>query len=701
MTDIFAKILNMSMAASWMILAVILLRFIFKRLPKWSRCVLWALVAFRLICPFTIESSLSLIPRSNMSVDEVISDLSFQSEEEITDVQKQAIDYLQNDTDQTPYYKDKELSVKTELDVMTVLSFIWLTGMSAMFIYAAVSYIRLYSRVRISIPVKDHLWICDAINTPFILGIINPRIYIPSTLDEAQTESVAAHEYAHLRRYDYLWKPFGFLLLAVYWFHPLCWVAYILLCRDIELACDEKVVKNMDSEGRKLYSEALLSCSIQTGMITACPLAFGEVGVKERVKSVLHYKKPAFWVIVSALAICIIVSVCFLTNPKEPEDNHIAGMETVIEGQFYHFPITSTMIDNQFFSMEVPQEMVGKVNCILKVRTDKDGYTLDSVFFYDNAVGKLIASITTPKKDGFDLVSGGGWLGSIFWEDLTDYYEWGVLDDVVMRSSSMDIALVSYCYDELFAPVGKSSVAVNHNNTGAYFFIQPTDVQYPLDDDAAADLYFALESALDKSAFNFTPKSFPMDKSYLELHDEGKLPEEYSLNDKWSSVLTDFQIAEEAYAWFKGYGEINTNADMGQFTRTLDQVTINYEAVSHMEFSTLNELEAFLGSLFPEKVVKELMQTKLTLGEEELPLFTEEDGRLYVAKGNIGNDNYDDYERQYLITIEGKTATIFIQCIRDVGDKKIKNTLKYTMIMGKDHKWRVTDDFELPIKKIK
>lgn len=701
MTDIFAKILNMSMAASWMILAVILLRFIFKRLPKWIRCVLWALVAIRLICPFTIESSLSLIPRSNMSVDEVISDLSFQSEEEITEVQKKDIDYLQSDTDQTPYYKDKDLSVKTKIDVMTVLSFIWLTGMSAMFIYAAISYIRLYSRVRISIPIQDHLWICDAINTPFILGIINPRIYIPSTLDEAQTESVAAHEHAHLRRYDYLWKPFGFLLLAVYWFHPLCWVAYILLCRDIELACDEKVVKNMDSEGRKLYSEALLSCSIQSGMITACPLAFGEVGVKERVKSVLHYKKPAFWVIVSALAICIIVSVCFLTNPKEPEDNHIAGMETVIEGQFYHFPITSTMIDNQFFSMEVPQEMVGKVNCILKVRTDKDGYTLDSAFFYDNAVGKLITSITTPKKDGFDLVSGGGWLGSIFWEDLTDYYELGILDDVVMRSSSMDIALVNFCYEELYAPVGTSLVAVNHNNTGAYFFIQPTDVQFPTDDDAAADLYLALESALDKSAFNFTPKSFPMDKSYLELHDEGKLPEEYSLNDKWSSVLTDFQIAEEAYAWFKGYGEINTNADMGQFTRTLDQATINYEAVSHMEFSTLNELEAFLGCLFPEKVVKELMQTKLTSGEEELPLFTEEGGRLYVAKGNIGNFYYDDYERQYLITIEGKTATIFIQCIRDVGDKKIKDTLKYTMIMGKDHKWRVTDDFELPIKKIK
>ena len=167
-----------------------------------------------------------------------------------------------------------------------------------------------------SLCMRGNIYLCDAISSPFILGIVKPRIYLPSTLNEVQRRNVLAHERAHLARRDHLWKPLGFALLAVYWFDPMLWLAYVLFCRDIELACDERVIRNMDKEAVTAYSTVLLACSMPRMVSLSCPLAFGELGVKERVKNMLHYKKPAFRIVAASIAVCIVVAVCFLTDPQ-------------------------------------------------------------------------------------------------------------------------------------------------------------------------------------------------------------------------------------------------------------------------------------------------------------------------------------------------------------------------------------------------
>ncbi|HBD30594.1 MAG TPA: hypothetical protein DC027_02950, partial [Oscillibacter sp.] len=200
----------------------------------------------------------------------------------------------------------------------------WLIGLGAMLLYALVSYLRLRRRVSVSLHIQDNIYLCDAISSPFILGVVKPRIYLPSGLDEVQQQNVLSHERAHLARRDHWWKPLGFALLAVYWFNPVLWLAYTLLCRDIELACDERVIRTMDESAVKTYSTVLLACSMPRKAVITCPLAFGEVGVKERVKNALHYKKPAFWVVAASVAVCVVVAVCFLTNP--PTDTDAAGL---------------------------------------------------------------------------------------------------------------------------------------------------------------------------------------------------------------------------------------------------------------------------------------------------------------------------------------------------------------------------------------
>ena len=293
--DVFLKILNMSISASWLILAVFLVRLLLKKAPKWINCVLWALVAVRLLCPFSFESSLSLVPNA----EPIPQELFVVEPPEIHD--SPIFDPVTNPNlpDTPPVVADTSID-RVQISTMFA-TFGWVAGIAAMLLYAAISYILLRRKVRASLHLRDNIWICDDIQSPFILGTIKPRIYIPSGTDEAQITHVIAHENAHLKRRDHWWKPLGFLVLAIHWFNPLVWVAYIFLCRDIEMACDEKVVRDMDSNESIEYSEALLACSINRKTIMVCPLAFGEVGVKERVKRVLNYKKPAFWIIIAAV----------------------------------------------------------------------------------------------------------------------------------------------------------------------------------------------------------------------------------------------------------------------------------------------------------------------------------------------------------------------------------------------------------------
>ena len=323
MNAFFLKVLNISITAGWLVLAVVMLRFVLKKAPKWVHCLLWGLVALRLLLPFKIESDLSLLPSAEpvqtVSVhDELDAEAQTHSSYEQVVLRSgfAAIDdavnpFLEKTTEET----DKP-GKNTVASIGTAAAWIWFGGVGVMLLYAIASYLLMKYKVRVSIETKRNVFICDDVRSPFILGVIRPQIYLPSGLDEHARAYVLAHEYAHIRRLDHLWKPFGYLLLSIHWFNPLMWIAFILLSRDIEYACDEKVVSQLDAEGKASYSDTLLAFSHPHRAIRVCPVSFGEVGVKKRVKSVLQYQKPMLWIVLTALIIGAAVAVCFLTAPK-------------------------------------------------------------------------------------------------------------------------------------------------------------------------------------------------------------------------------------------------------------------------------------------------------------------------------------------------------------------------------------------------
>jgi len=310
MTGLFLKFINTSFSASWLILAVLILRFALKKAPKWVRVLLWGIVAVRLICPFSLESALSLIPSTEVIPEQVISGPSFDVQTGIGPVDDRINNYLG-----TQYFEGVTVPPNIGHSVMTVLTVVWLIGILLMAAYSLFSCLRLRRNVDTAVLYKDNVFQSECVGSPFVLGILKPKIYVPFHIHGPAFAHVVAHEQTHIRRKDHLWKPLGFLLLTLYWFNPLMWLAYVLLCRDIELACDEKVIQELGNEERANYTQTLVACSVDHPMIAACPLAFGEVGVKERVKSVMNYKKPAFWVIVLAILVCAALAVCFLTDP--------------------------------------------------------------------------------------------------------------------------------------------------------------------------------------------------------------------------------------------------------------------------------------------------------------------------------------------------------------------------------------------------
>lgn len=310
MNELFLKIINMSISASWLVLVVLILRFVLKKAPKWVNILLWGIVAIRLICPFSFESALSLIPSAETFPEKVISGPSFDVQTGITPVDNRINDYLGD-----RYFEGVTVPANNGNNIMTILTIVWTIGILLLVAYTVISYWRLRRKVDTAVRYKDNIFQSENVKSPFVLGIIKPRIYLPFNMNGQDLEHVVAHEQAHIHRKDHWWKPFGFLLLTIHWFNPLVWLAYVLLCRDIELACDERVIKELGNEQRADYTQALVACSVNRRMIAACPLAFGEVGVKDRVKSVMNYKKPAFWGVVLAVIVCVFVAVCFLTNP--------------------------------------------------------------------------------------------------------------------------------------------------------------------------------------------------------------------------------------------------------------------------------------------------------------------------------------------------------------------------------------------------
>lgn len=309
MAGIFLKIVNMSISACWIVLAIILLRFVLKKAPKWINCVLWGLAGLRLVFSFSFESVFSLIPSAE-TITKVPDSPRPQINSGVSVIDNQINDYLQGN-----YFEGVTRPMGNFVDITTLLAIVWIIGIVALLIYTLVSFLRLKSKIGTAVLLRDNIYQSEAVVSPFVLGIIKPKIYLPFNMNGQDMDHVIAHEQAHIRRRDHWWKPLGFAVLTLHWFNPMVWLGYILLCRDIELACDEKVIKELNTDQRADYSEALLSCSVNRRLISVCPVAFGEANVKNRVKSVLNYKKPAFWVILVAVILSVVVAVCFLTNP--------------------------------------------------------------------------------------------------------------------------------------------------------------------------------------------------------------------------------------------------------------------------------------------------------------------------------------------------------------------------------------------------
>lgn len=315
MSGIFLHIVNMSISAGYLVLAVLLIRLLLKKAPRWLSVLLWGIVGVRLVSPFSLESVLSLIPSAETISPNIMTDT--------TPSVNTGIPIVNNTVNPIigeSFAPDPSVSVNPLQVLIPILALVWAIGVLALLLYAFISYFRVRRKVGTAVLQEENIYRSESVISPFVLGLIKPKIYLPFNMKEDDLPHVIAHERAHISRRDHLWKPIGFLLLSLHWFNPLMWLGYVLLCRDIELACDERVIKSLDREQRADYSQALLALSVNRRMISACPLAFGEVGVKDRVKSVLNYKKPAFWVIIVAVVALVVLAVCFLTNPKKEND---------------------------------------------------------------------------------------------------------------------------------------------------------------------------------------------------------------------------------------------------------------------------------------------------------------------------------------------------------------------------------------------
>ena len=310
MEAIFLKLVNQSLSAGWLVLAILVLRLVLRRAPRWSFCLLWGLVALRLLCPFSVESALSLVPSAQPLPPEILYTAEPQISSGIPALNGAVNPVLAETLAPAPGASANPAQIWS-----FVLARLWLAGVILLLLYALVSYLRLRRRVSTATLLRENIRQSEWVDTPFVLGLLRPVIYLPYRLEERDLSYVIAHERAHIRRGDHWWKALGFLLLSVYWFHPLLWVAYALLCRDIEGACDEKVIRELEQEDRRGYAAALFRCGVRRRTVAACPLAFGEVGVKARVKAVMGYRRPGRWLVAAALVACVVAAVCFLTDP--------------------------------------------------------------------------------------------------------------------------------------------------------------------------------------------------------------------------------------------------------------------------------------------------------------------------------------------------------------------------------------------------
>ncbi len=387
MEQIFLKVLNISISASILIIVVIAARLLLKKAPKWCVMLLWAIVALRLVIPVSIESAFSLIPRGMdekiESIEAAVIDRNTDQEQipqaEANNMPVTVTGDIQEDVTYIPY-EIVEITepVKPELSIFEIAGYIWIAGVGLMLMFSLFSYIKLKLRMLEAVKYKDNIYLSDRTATAFILGMIRPRIYLPLDIDEGEIAYVIAHEHSHIKRGDHLWKPLAYLLLCVYWFNPLMWLAYSLLSRDIEYACDERTVSGYDMKDRKAYAAALLENSIQKKLVMVCPLAFGEGSIKERVRKVLDHKKPAFWICIVSLAVVAIVGICFATKPKNDGDT-AATEEGGVATEDGALAASQDTEENKVGTKKWYWPSVSPIEGILRFGTKMNGSILDHV----------------------------------------------------------------------------------------------------------------------------------------------------------------------------------------------------------------------------------------------------------------------------------------------------------------------------------
>jgi len=360
MGNVFLELANRSINASWLVLAIVLLRRLLKKSPKKIIIMLWALVGIRLICPFSPESVLSLIPDPDPISTEFLQTEHTPPplEDPITvpNIGGPAVTRPVNPTRPVGSVEAVTEKVGTKLDTVQVLTAVWAIGMLVLLTYLAVSSLHLRRKLKASIPLYGNIRLCDYIGTPFLLGVFRPRIYLPSSLNAEDAKYAIAHERAHLMRHDNWWKLLGFLLLTVFWFNPLMWIAHALFCRDIELACDEEVIRKLGSGSKKSYLNALINCSVPHRAVTFRPLAFGEIAVKERVKMILQYKKSKLWLNIISLCVCVVLAFCFLTNPISAVDESVAEPTDEVQSTI-ETPAETSSTDQIVEKVEEPEKV--------------------------------------------------------------------------------------------------------------------------------------------------------------------------------------------------------------------------------------------------------------------------------------------------------------------------------------------------------
>lgn len=616
MSQVWIKVVNLSIQASWLVLVIILFRLAAAKAPKWSRVLLWGLVGIRLVCPVTLESMLSLVPSAETISPDIMTQTDPSVETGIPAVNNTVNSLINYSFSPNPGDSANPLQI-----LIPLLSVIWLAGIGLLIIYTIVSYARLRYRLATAVHLRDNIWQSEWVTSPFVFGLVHPKIYLPFTLDEQTQQAVIAHEQAHLQRKDHWWKPLGFVILSVYWFNPLLWIGYLLFCRDIELACDEKAVREMDASQRADYSQALLDCTAHRHKVSVCPLAFGEVGIRQRVKAVLRYKKPTTWMVAGVLAICCIIAAAFLTSrpvdAAQPPDgsewlNKSNGKECIAE-----ILETLTLHQDNTVSFSVPEH----------IPVSKDGKTELNIILsatYDSGE-VIIAPLLLDKSD---------WKGGETCKIPLEEPGYGELTSVHLRVAFYTDLLpgtsVEYLadYNELTppfvydTPAGYTEPSVTVNQQG-----REASILYTMRDGYITQLSFTLPEGVTITEYeNAEPYQlfFLKDEEIIggiSLHKFGTIDsEELSYVDTGADQLPMQIFSEVALSNHAGYEnyQVRKHSDTGAtatakyFWQDLSQTdeygsaaAIPYQQINCILTYDWNVMPYFVEMIFTEEAVPE------------------------------------------------------------------------------------------------